>query len=487
MNQRTKKISDSNARRAIVVLAAGQGTRMGSAVDKALEPLAGLPMLEHVLRSCDRIEGPRQTLVVRSPDQQPIDPAGRICNVAIQDPQTRGTAAALDAARALIDPECTSLLVVFADNPLLKAETMDRALEEVEEGGAVIGLVTTRDPRPGSRGRVIRRHGRILQVKEESACGPEELAIEEVNCGAMALDADWALQALKNLEPDPETGELYLTELVGSAADAGRKVTAVRIRDESEGIGCDDLATLARAEKAYFRGRSAELMAAGVRIRDPDSVEISPDTVVESGTVIERGVRLIGANHIGPDCRIGPDSTIEQTTLGKNCSVESSKVKGATCQDGVLIGPNALVRPKSQIGANAQVGNCVEVKNSRIGAGALIGHLCYVGDSDVGEGAVIGAGAITCNFDGVDKHRTVIGDRAFIGSNVSLIAPVRIGEKAVVGAGSVVTRDVAEGKTVFGNPARAQKSSLSQTHETARDERTGEVLRSRDRRIRRAR
>jgi bifunctional UDP-N-acetylglucosamine pyrophosphorylase/glucosamine-1-phosphate N-acetyltransferase len=430
---------------------------MGKAVDKALEPLAGIPMLEHVLRACDRIEGSRQTLIVRSRHQQPVNSAGRGIEVAIQEPRPRGTAAALGAARTLIKPECTSLLVVFADNPLLTTATMNRALEKVEEGGAVIGLVTAKDPSPGSRGRVIRRQGRILQIMEKSACDPEELAITEVNCGAMALDAAWASVALKNLEPDPATGELYLTDLVGSAADAGLNVSAVQVKDKSEAIGCDDLASLSRAEKAYFRRRIEQLMAAGVRIRDPGSVEISPDTVVEPGTVIERGVRLIGSNHIGPDCTIGPNSTIEQTTMGQNCLVESSKVNGAACGENVTIGPNALIRPETIIAANALVGNCVEVKNSRIGEGTLIGHLCYVGDSDVGEGVVIGASAITCNFDGVDKHRTIIGDRAFIGSNVSLIAPIRIGEKAVVGAGSVVTRNVADGMTFFGNPARQKE------------------------------
>lgn len=450
------QIPDPGSSRAIVVLAAGKGTRMGGAVDKALAPMAGIPMLEHVLRACDQIQGSGQALVVRSPDQRPLDLDDRQVQVAIQDLGTRGTAAALDAARSLIDPECGSILVVFADNPLLTAATMNRALEKVEAGGAAIGLVTAEDPRPGSRGRVLRRRGRIYQIKEEAACGPDELATTEVNCGAMALDAAWAWPALRNLQPDPATGELYLTGLVGSAADAGRKVSAVRIGDRSEGIGCDDLASLARAEKAYFRRRSVELMADGVRIRDPDAVEISPDTAVGSGTVIERGVRLIGSNRIGPDCRIGPDSTIERTTLGQACSVESSRVAGAACAAGVSVGPNALIRPESIIGANVQIGNCVEVKNSRIGAGSLIGHLCYVGDSDVGDGAVIGAGAITCNFDGRQKHRTVIGAGAFIGSNVSLIAPIRIGDGAVVGAGSVVTRDVAPGKTVYGNPARVR-------------------------------
>ena len=430
---------------------------MGKAVDKALEPLAGIPMLEHVLRACDQIEGSCQSLVVRSPDQRSVDLTNRGIEVAIQDPHTRGTAAALIAAAGRIDPACESILVVFADNPLLEAATMNRALESVERGGAVIGLVTACDPNPGSRGRVIRLRGRVIQIKEAAGCSPDELAINEVNCGAMALDAAWSLQALKHLGQDSVTGELYLTDLVGKAADTGKRVAAVQIRNLFEGLGCDDLASLARAESAYFRRRADEFMGAGVRIRDPGTVEISPDSSIESGTVIERGVRLIGSNRIGPDCRIGPNSTIEDSTLGPNCSVESSSVRGATCEESVSIGPNALIRPESVIGENAQVGNCVEVKNSRIGARSLIGHLCYVGDSDVGVGAIIGAGAITCNFDGKDKHRTIIGDRAFIGSNVSLIAPVRVGEYAIIGAGSVVTQDVERGRIAYGSPARPRR------------------------------
>ncbi len=419
-------------------------------------------MIEHVLRSCKSV-GKRQTLVVRDPSQPEIDKSGQKFQVAFQDPARTGTAAALIAARPHIDPECDTILVLFADNPLLSPESMLRVTNSMEISRAVVGMLTVDDPKPGSRGRIIRRDGRIVAIKESVTCRPEEMAITEVNCGAMALRASWAWPALEKLTPSPTSGELFLTELVGSAASAGEAISAVQLEDLNEGLGCDDLESVAEAEKHYFRRRASELMALGVRIRDPDSVEISPDSMVSPGTVIERNVSLIGSTRIGPNSQIGPDSAIEDSILGSDCSVISSRVIESSCESGVSIGPNALIRAGSRIQERAHVGNCVEIKNSQIGPGALIGHLCYVGDANVGKGAVVGAGAITCNFDGAEKHRTVIGDQAFIGSNTSLVAPVRIGNASIVGAGSVVTRDVPDGATVFGNPAR-KRSKPSVEH-----------------------
>ena len=409
-------------------------------------------MIEHVLRSCESV-GKRQVLVVRNPSQAEFDNSGRNFQVAFQDPARTGTAAALIAARPHIDPECDTILVLFADNPLLSAASMSRVINSMEKSRAAVGLLTVNDPKPGSRGRIIRHDGRIVEIKESATCRPEEMAITEVNCGAMAIRASWAWPALERLTPNPVGGELFLTELVVSAARAGEAISAVQLEDLNEGLGCDDLESVAAAEKHYFRRRASELMALGVRIRDPESVEISPDTMVSPGTVIERNVSLMGSTRIGPNCQIGPDSAIEDSVLGSDCSVISSRVIESSCDSGVSIGPNALIRAGTSIQESAHVGNCVEIKNSQIGPGALIGHLCYVGDADVGKGAIVGAGAITCNFDGVEKHRTVIGDQAFIGSNSSLIAPVRIGDVSIVGAGSVVTRDVPDGTTVYGNPA----------------------------------
>ena len=436
-----------------MILAAGQGTRMGEDVDKAMVDIAGISMLEHVLRNCSQIPR-RQLVIVRSPGQESLEFPGHDFEVAIQDPGRRGTAAALISATGQLDPETKSIVVLFADNPLLAKASIENVLAAVEETSAVIGLATASEPEPGTRGRIIRHAGEAVAIREVSACSTDELRIQEINCGAMALDLPWAIDALKKLEPDPANGEFYMTTLVEMAAEEGKKVAAVSIADSAEALGCDDFESLAAAEKHYFRRRAMEFMYKGVRISDPDSVAISADADIGPGTLIERNVSIEGRTRIGSNCRIGMGSVIRDSQLADGCEVAASQIFGSGCGPSALIGPNALIRDGAFIGEGAQAGNCVEIKNSRIGAGTLIGHLCYVGDADVGPATVIGAGAITCNFDGVNKHRTLIGAGAFVGSNVSLIAPISVGDKAVVGAGSVVTRDVRDGETVYGNPAR---------------------------------
>ena len=428
---------------------------MGVGSDKALVPLAGMPMIEHVLRACSGL-GQRQTIVVRNPGQPDLAFSGHKFELAVQGPGKSGTAAALLAAKDLVDPSIELVLVLFADNPLLSNKSLCKLLAAMATDGASVGLTTVSGQSPGTRGRVIRSGGNIVAIREASAGldSDGDPAGGEVCCGAMALRRQWAWPALERIEPDANTGELFLTTLVEAAARDSEGIAAEPLTDPGEGIGCDDLKSLADAEKHYYRQRAAHFLARGVRIRDPDSVLISADTEIEPGTVIERNVAFEGRNRIGANCRIGPDSVVCDTQLGAGCRVLASRIDGADGGEKVSIGPNALVRAGTQIADRAHIGNCVEVKNSAIGAGALIGHLAYVGDADIGSGAVIGAGAITCNFDGVRKHRTTIGRNAFIGANVSLIAPLSIGAAAKVGAGSVVTRDVAAGATVYGNPAR---------------------------------
>ena len=443
---------------AVVVLAAGKSTRMGAGSDKALAPLAGMPLVEHVLRACAGL-GRRQTIVVRSSGQAQLDFPGHEFATAIQDPGNRGTAAALLAGVGLLEPAVERIFVVFADNPLISAGSLGRLREKSAASRAAVVLTTLPVQDPGSRGRIIRANGKITAVREQSTLGSDEAAGVEVCCGAMALRGDWVLGALDRIRPDPGTGELFLTALAELAAADGEAVESVQLDDPGEGIGCDDLQSLAVAEKHFFRRRCREFLGRGVRISDPDSVEISALAAIEAGTVIERNVSISGSSRIGPDCVIGANSVVRDSEFGQGCRITGSNVEGTTCEEGVLIGPNAYVRPGSEIGAGALIGNCVEVKNSRIGPGALISHLAYVGDAEIGAGAVIGAGTITCNFDGVDKHRTSIGRDAFIGANVSLIAPVSVGDGVRVGAGSVVTRDVPDGVTVFGNPARPAPDS----------------------------
>ena len=446
-------LTPANPTWAVVILAAGRGTRMGPGADKALSNLAGISMIEHLFRTCVEID-PRQVIVVRQGDQPGLGELHFPHEIVIQVPTLAGTGAALLAAEESIFESVEFIAVLFVDNPLLTAQSITDLIGEVEHQDAVIGLTTALEVAPGSRGRVIRHNGEICQIREAAGCTTAQLAIREVNCGAMILRADWIRGQLERMGPDPESGEIYLTDLVRIASDNGQRIVARQLCDLSEGMGCDDLESLSLAEMAYFRRRARQICAQGVRIRDLDAVRIGPDVEIGAGSLIEPNVEIAGKSTFGANCQIGPHTSICNSEFGNNCSIISSRVSQAGGESNVSIGPSALVREGTYIGAGAHVGNCVEIKNSYIGPGTLIGHLCYVGDANIGRDCVIGAGTITCNFDGRDKHPTTIGEKAFIGSNCSLVAPLEIGAEAVIGAGSVVTRDVPSGVTVYGNPAR---------------------------------
>ena len=446
-------LTPTNSNWAVVILAAGQGTRMGPGADKALTNLAGISMIEHLFRTCIEID-PRQVIVVRRGDQPGLGEQHFPHEIVIQDPTLAGTGAALLAAEESIFESVAFIAVIFVDNPLLTAQSITDLIGEVGRQDAVIGLTTALDVAPGTRGRIIRHNGDICQIREAASCTPAQLAIREVNCGAMILRADWIRGQLETIGPDPGSGEIYLTDLVRIASDNGQRIVAKQLGDLSEGMGCDDLESLSLAEMAYFRRRARQFCDQGVRIRDLGAVRIGPDVEIGAGSLIEPNVEITGKSIFGASCQIGPNSSIFNSEFGDNCSIISSRVNQAGGESNVSIGPNALVREGTYIGSSAHVGNCVEIKNSYIGPGTLIGHLCYVGDANIGRDCIIGAGTITCNFDGRDKHPTTIGEKAFVGSNCSLVAPLEIGAEAIIGAGSVVTRNVPSGVTVYGNPAR---------------------------------
>ena len=446
-------LTPANSNWAVVILAAGRATRMGQGADKALTDLAGISMIEHLFRTCIEID-PRQVIVVRRGDQPGLGEMDFPHEIVFQDPTLAGTGAALLAAEESIFESVEFIAVLFVDNPLLTARSITDLINDVGHHDTAIGLTTALDAEPGSRGRIIRHNGEICQIREAAGCTPAQLAIREVNCGAMILRADWARGQLEGMGPDPKSGEIYLTDLVRIASDDGQRIVARQLCDLSESLGCDDLESLSLAEMAYYRRRAQKLCAQGVRIRDLDAVRIGPDVEIGTGSLIESNVEIAGKSTFGANCQIGPDSSICNSEFGNNCSIISSRVTQAGGESNISIGPTALVREGTYIGAGAHVGHCVEIKNSYIGPGTLIGHLCYVGDANIGRDCVIGAGTITCNFDGRDKHPTTIGEKAFVGSNCSLVAPLEIGAAAIIGAGSVVTRDVPSGVTVYGNPAR---------------------------------
>ena len=346
--------------------------------------------------------------------------------------------------------------MLFVDNPLLTAQSITDLIGEVGRQDAVIGLTTALDVASGSRGRIIRHNGDICQIREAAGCTPAQLAIREVNCGAMILRADWIRGQLERTGPRSRKWR-DISDRSGSNRQRQRPThrSPATLVIYPRAMGCDDLESLSLAEMAYFRRRARQLCAQGVRIRDLNAVRIGPDVEIGAGSLIEPNVEIAGKSTFGAKLPDRPRFTsICNSEFGNNCSIISSRVSQAGGESNVSIGPSALVREGTYIGAGAHVGNCVEVKNSYIGPGTLIGHLCYVGDANIGRDCTIGAGTITCNFDGRDKHPTTIGEKAFVGSNCSLVAPLEIGAEAVIGAGSVVTRNVPRGVTVYGNPAR---------------------------------
>ena len=276
-------LTPANSNWAVVILAAGQGTRMGPGADKALTNLAGISMIEHLFRTCAEID-PRQVIVVRRGDQPGLGEQHFPHEIVIQDPTLAGTGAALLAAEESIFESVEFIAVLFVDNPLLTAQSITDLIGDVERQDAVIGLTTALDVAPGSRGRIIRHNGEICQIREAASCTPAQLAIREVNCGAMILRADWIRGQLETIGPDPGSGEIYLTDLVRIASNDGQRIVARQLSDLSEGMGCDDLESLSLAEMAYFRRRARQLCAQGVRIRDLDAVRIGPDVEIGPGS-----------------------------------------------------------------------------------------------------------------------------------------------------------------------------------------------------------
>lgn len=416
--------------RAAIILAAGKGTRMKSALPKVMHKVAGRAMIDWSIalaRAC----GCERILVVCSPGQAQlrahVEAMLGPASVAIQDPPL-GTGHAVLAARENLAGFDGELVVLYGDTPLIRASSIT-ALFDALAGEAAVGVLGFEAAEPGAYGRLIRGDGGGLErIVEARDAGPAELAVRLCNSGVMAARAEDMFSLLGEVSNDNAKGEYYLTDIVGLARGRGLGC-AVVVCDEADVLGVNSRAELAAAEAAFQTRRRGELMAEGVTMTAPDTVFFSHDTRIGADTLIE------------PNVVFGPGVVVE----GEATIRAFSHIEGARIAAGAIVGPYARLRPGAQIGGGAQIGNFVEIKNVRVGARAKLNHLAYAGDGEVGEDANIGAGTIFCNYDGYDKHRTVIGARAFIGSNSALVAPVTIGDGAYVGSGSVVTKDVAPG------------------------------------------
>ena len=440
-------------RTALIVLAAGAGTRMRSDLAKPLHRLAGLSMLEHVLEAGSAIE-PDVTILVASEQtsETPIAIGRSDIRVVIQDPPL-GTGHALRLALEA-DPTIDRCVMLYADHPLLTGEIIARLFEaQSAQGVRLAALTMLAEPGTGY-GRIDRVDGRVVRIVEK-ADDAERTSTYEANSGMMALDARWALPQLQELSPSPK-GEYYVTDLVELATNGSSDGEPVVTVSESPEFlwGINDRVELAAAETLLLDRIKTDLMKSGVTIRLPHTVTIEAgvsirqDTVIEPGTIIRRGTS------IGQRCTIGPNTIVEASTIGDDVTIMSSVVERSRIGNGSDVGPFAHLRPGTDIADHVHVGNFVEIKQSRLETGVRAGHVSYLGDAFIGADSNIGAGTITANYDGVNKHSTSIGTNVFIGSDTILIAPVEIGDGAKTGAGAVVTRNVAPNQVVVGVPAK---------------------------------
>ncbi|MBB3941183.1 bifunctional UDP-N-acetylglucosamine pyrophosphorylase/glucosamine-1-phosphate N-acetyltransferase [Novosphingobium fluoreni] len=415
---------------AIVILAAGKGTRMKSDLHKVLHPIAGRPMLEHLLQSAARLDPQFQVVVAgHGRDQLETALAGRAV-IALQQPQL-GTGHAVLQARQALKAFTGDILILYGDVPFVSEATMRSMLERLHQADAPPVVVLGFEPDdPLQYGRIVAEGDRIERMVEHKDATEEERLVGLCNSGLMAVRSQDLFALLDRVGNDNAQGEYYLTDIVNIANGDGRACAVVITDNADEVAGINARGELAQAEARWQARRRQQAMADGATLVAPETVWFSWDTKIGRDVTIE------------PNVVFGPGVTIaDGVTLHA-----FSHLEGATLEAGVSIGPYARLRPGAVLKAKSRVGNFVEMKNAVLGEGAKANHLTYLGDADVGPGANIGAGTITCNYDGYFKHRTVIGPRAFIGSNSALIAPVRIGADAIVGAGSAVSRDVADGE-----------------------------------------
>ncbi|WP_114952588.1 bifunctional UDP-N-acetylglucosamine diphosphorylase/glucosamine-1-phosphate N-acetyltransferase GlmU [Sphingosinicella terrae] len=427
---------------AAIVLAAGKGTRMKSDLHKVLHAIAGRPMLGHLLAEVDAL-GAERTIVVVGSGREQVEPlvADHGGSVVVQEPQL-GTAHAVQQAQAALDGFDGDILILYGDTPFVTAATMRRMRERLAAADApAVAVVASRPADAKHYGRILAEgDGTIVKMVEYKDASESERSVDLCNSGLMAVRADDLWQLLGRVGNDNAAGEYYLPDIVMIAAADGRRSAVIEVApDEVEGI--NSRAELARMEAAWQRRRREAAMADGVSLIDPETVWFSHDTRIGRDTIVEPNV------YFGPGVSIGERVRVRAF----------SHIEGASVASGAEIGPFARLRPGAEIGEKAKVGNFVEVKKATLGRGAKVNHLSYIGDAEVGDGANIGAGTITCNYDGFFKHRTVIGAGAFIGSNSALVAPVNIGPGAMVGAGSVITRNVAEDAVALARGEQVEK------------------------------
>jgi len=425
----------------VIVLAAGLGTRMRSEVPKVLHPLCGKPMLHYVLEALSPLKPEEIIVVVNKSHKELKEYLGERVKIAIQD-KALGTGHALKAGLKELKDSGT-VLVINGDTPLIKAETLKTFIKLHSKDRNSLSLLSFFPSDPSAYGRIIRNgNGKVIAIKEKTDLTPEELNIREVNSGIYLMEPH-VLSLINLIKKNPLKGEYYLTDIVSITLKKGLKVVAYCLGDETEFMGINTRKELSTASAIMRKRINENLMLQGVTMIDPENTYIESDVKVGMDTTIYPGVFIEGKTTIGKNCIIHSNVRIVNSVIGDGVTIkDSSVIEDSVIKDNVTIGPFAHLRPGSVISENVKIGNFVEIKKSIIGEGTKAMHLSYIGDAEVGRNVNIGAGTITCNYDGFKKHKTIIEDHVFIGSDTQLVAPVKVSKGAYIGAGSTITKDV---------------------------------------------
>ena len=450
---------------AAVILAAGEGTRMKSSLPKVLHRVGGLAMVLWTVRSARELGLDPIVLVVGNAAESVKEIVGEEVSYAFQV-ERLGTAHATLQARELLQGKSDAVLVLYADMPTLRLQTLQRLISLHAERRPAVTILTVESEDSMGFGRVVRDEaGHVVAIVEEAAATSEVLAIKELNCGIYCFDGDWLWERLPDVAATPPKREYYLPDMIGFAVAEERPVEVVTIKDVAEVQGINTRVHLALSERIIRERINEGLMLGGVTLVDPATTYVEATVEVGRDTVIYPNTVLQGGTVVGERCALGPNTLVRDTRIGDDCRVVASVLEEAILEDRADIGPFGHLRKGAHLGVGVHMGNFGEVKNAYLAPGTKMGHFSYVGDAQVGEDTNIGAGTVTCNYDGERKHRTVIGGGAFIGSGAMLVAPVTVGRRAKIGAGSVVTHDVPDDALAYGVPAR-QKQQLKREAES---------------------
>lgn len=449
-------------KRMAIVLAAGQGKRMKSKLYKVLHPVCGKPMVGHVLQTVKQANSERVVVVVGHGAEAVQSYLGDEAQYVLQEQQL-GTGHAVKMAKSLLGSEEGSTIVICGDTPLVTSETLEGLLQLHENNGAAATILTAQMDVPQGYGRIIRsQDGNVQRIVEQKDCTPDEDAVTEINTGTYCFDNAKLFAALEQVTNNNAQQEYYLTDVIGILVTAGETVLGYMTEDPAESIGVNDRLALSQAEQ-YMKERIAKRhMLGGVTLIDPAATYIGADVSIGSDTVIYPGTVISGHTTIGEGCKIGPNSEISDSVIADEAVVKHSVLDHAEVGKFSTVGPFAYLRPGAKLGEHVKIGDFVEVKNASINDGSKVSHLSYIGDATIGKNVNVGCGAITANYDGYNKFETHIDDDAFIGSNVNLVAPVKVGKGAFVVAGSTITRSVSDDEMAIARSRQENKPGYAE-------------------------